>query len=114
MKKSKRYILCVLAWLPDILFLLCYAAFRIISSVTADQVYNDPTSIISDVYIFLAVLSAAAAILYIISLITYFIYNLKNSYITSDKKIGWGYMLVCIGFVAVPAYWYNFIRSKRY
>lgn len=114
MKKSTRYILCVLALLPDILFLLCYAGFRIISSAGAGQVYNDPTSIISDVYIILGVMAAFAAILYVISLITYFVYNLKNIYIAGDKKIGWGYMLVCIGIVAIPAYWYNFIRSKRY
>ena len=114
MKKIKRYIMCVLAWLPDILLLLCYVAFRIINTAAAAQVYNDQTSIISDVYIIVGVVAAVAAILYVISLITYFIYNLKNSNITSDKKIGWGYMLVCIGFVAVPAYWYNFIRSKRY
>ena len=114
MKKSTRYIFCVLALLADILFLLCYAGFRIISSAAAGQVYNDPTSTISDVYIILAVLSVFAGIMYVISLITYFIYNLKNLYIAGDKKIGWGYMLVCIGFVAIPAYWYNFIRSKRY
>lgn len=114
MKKSTRYIFCVLAWLPDILFLLSYVVFRILNMLAIDQVYSDTTSIIADIYIIIGVMADFAAILYVISLITYFIYNLKSSYITSDKKIGWGYMLICIGFVAVPAYWYNFIRSKRY
>lgn len=105
----------ILSVLPAALFLIRIIAMKIAQALAAAPKYGEETPEWMDGFIYAAMLLYAAAfIVYLIALIVFLIYNYKNTYITHDKKIGWGYMIVCIGVIAMPAYWYNFIRQKRF
>lgn len=111
----KKIVMGILSVLPAALFLIRIIASKIAETLAAAPKYGGETPEWIDSFIYAAMLiSAAAFVIYIIALVVFLIYNFKDPYISHDKKIGWAYMMVCIGVVAMPAYWYNFIRCKRF
>lgn len=107
----KKVIMGVLSVLPGVFFIAGLTVNKIIYSELEKYGYDSLPDGIVRLYTAGTILIAAAVLFYIGAVITYLVYNWKNLYITHDKKIGWGYMIVCIGVVAMPAYWYNFIRK---
>lgn len=110
----KKIVMGILSVLPAALFLIQITASAIVRTVLSSPKYLETPPVWMDNFLYaLMIFSAAAFVTYIIAVIVFLVYNYKNLYITQDKKIGWGYMIVCIGVVAMPAYWYNFIRTRR-
>lgn len=107
----KKVIMGVLSVLPAVLFIAGVTVNKIVYSEWVKYDYNTLPDSVVRLYTAGIIILAAAALFYVAAVITYLVYNWKNLYITHDKKIGWGYMIVCIGVVAMPAYWYNFIKN---
>lgn len=110
MKKTVMGIISVIPiFLGIVIFILGKIAGNIAVGVNdADVISPEFGAMVRAMYVLSAVMTAA----YILAVIIFFIYNHKNMYITHDKKVGWGYMLILIGIVAMPAYWYNFIYKE--
>ncbi len=108
----KKVIMGILSVLPLALTIIGYILNKAVSSWFISGETEPFPSYVYGAYYASLILFAASAVTYIIALIVYFVYNWKNQYIYPDKKIGWGYMIVCVGILAMPAYWYNFIRKK--
>lgn len=110
----KKIVMGILSVLPAALFLIWSIVNTIVNNILSSREDENiiPAWFESFMYVSL-MLFAATVIMYVIAGIVFLVYNYKNLYITQDKKIGWGYMIVCIGVVAMPAYWYNFIRTRR-
>ena len=107
----KKGIMGVLSVLPVVLYIAGLTVNKIVYSELEKYDYSTFPDSVARLYNAGLILFAAAVLFYVAAIITYLVYNWKNLYITHDKKIGWGYMIVCIGVVAMPAYWYNFIRE---
>lgn len=110
----KKIVMGILSILPAVIFLVWIIVNTIADNMLRSHEYEEiiPAWFESLMYVSM-ILFAAAVIMYVIAVVVFLVYNYKNLYITQDKKIGWGYMMVCIGIVAMPAYWYNFIRTRR-
>lgn len=107
----KKIIMGILSVLPAVLFIAGLTVNKIVYSQWAKYDYGTLPDSMERLYSAGIIILAAAALFYVAAVIIYLVYNRKNLYITHDKKIGWGYMIVCIGVVAMPAYWYNFIKN---
>lgn len=107
----KKIIMGILSVLPAVLFIAGLTVNKIVYSELEKYGYDALPDSMAGLYNAGSIILAAAVLFYIAAVITYLVYNRKNLYITHDKKIGWGYMIVCIGVVAMPAYWYNFIKK---
>lgn len=110
----KKIVMGILSVLPAALFLIWSIVNTIVNNILSSREDENIISAWFESFMLVSlILFAAAVIIYVIAVIVFLVYNYKNLYITQDKKIGWGYMIVCIGVVAMPAYWYNFIRTRR-
>ncbi len=127
-KKHKRILIGIAAFIPVTFISLSFLIAVVIIKITGDtsDIENilqtlllvDDTSDIGNVFHILLVVArgmmSIGIAFAIFDGIGFFIFNILNNQMPHDKKVGWGYMLLIINIVAVPAYWYNFIWKRRY